>query len=418
MVSIKEKYQCCGCGACEQRCPKHCIELVGDSEGFWYPSVNENDCIQCGLCEKVCPIINGENERHPQNIFAARHEDEHTRLESSSGGMFTLLAEQTLRSGGVVFGAMWNEQWEVRHGSAKTIHALERLRCSKYVQSEIGNTFIQVEENLKVGNFVLFSGTPCQVAGLKKFLRKDYSNLVTVDFVCHGVPSPLVWKKYLHSKMRPLDAAGKNTVSLSLKVMPSIEGISFRDKRNGWKKYGFAVKGKSALKVDKNTVSPSVNTETLIYEPLDENAYLHGFVRNLFLRPSCYQCAFKSFRSGSDYTLADFWGANIYVGDYDDDKGISLLFIHNDKCDILNNCVDFRPVDMSAALAQNPAIIKSSKMKDGRSEFFNKLSKYDNTEHLIRRYSRYSIREYTRNELIKLLVRTNLLSIIKRLLHR
>ncbi len=418
MINIQEKKSCCGCGACESRCPRHCIELVGDSEGFWYPSVNEKNCIQCGLCEKVCPIINVGNVRHPQNIFAAKHKDEHTRFTSSSGGIFTLLAEQIISSEGIVFGAIWNEQWEVQHGCARTLQELEFLRCSKYVQSKINDTFIQVEKNLKDGKKVLFSGTPCQVAGLKSFLRKEYSNLVTVDFVCHGVPSPLVWKKYLRCKMRPLGAAGKNTVSSSLKVMPPIGGISFRDKRNGWKKFGFAVKGKSAFEADKNSVSPSMSTRTLIYEPLSENVYLHGFIRNLFLRPSCYQCAFKSFKSGSDYTLADFWGANIYVGDYDDDKGVSLLFIHNDKCDILYHCNDFKPIDMSAALAQNPAIIKSSKMKDGRRTFFNKLSKEYEMEQLIRRYARYSFREWTRNELIKLLVKTKLLSMINRLLRR
>lgn len=354
MIQIKEKYECCGCGACVQRCPKHCIEFIKDKEGFLYPKVDETTCINCGLCEKVCPVVNQNSIRKPLDIYAASNTNEVIKAESSSGGIFTILAETIINEGGVVFGARFNEQYEVVHDFTDNISGLAAFRGSKYVQSKIGNSFSEAETFLKQNRKVLFSGTPCQITGLKKFLRKEYSNLVTVDFVCHGVPSPEVWRNYLSSIIRPKGVDEKNSVSLSLKDMPSIESISFRDKRNGWK----------------NTVFPSDNNDTIIYEPFDKNAYLHGFVRNLYLRPSCYHCPSKSFKSGSDYTLADFWGASSYIKD--DDKGISILFVHNNKLNI--DTSSFIRIDMEAAIGQNPAITKSSKMKDGRDAFFRKMS--------------------------------------------
>lgn len=415
MIQIDEKYKCCGCEACVQRCPKHCIELIEDVEGFPYPHIDEKNCVNCGACEKVCPVITQGVSRNPTDIFAATNKNESIRYDSSSGGIFSLLATLVIEEGGVVFGAKFNEQYEVVHDYTESISGLSAFRGSKYVQSRIGNSFATAERFLKQNKEVLFSGTPCQIAGLRRFLRKNYSNLVTVDFVCHGVPSPMVWRKYILEKLRPKGVAGKNTVSLSLKDMPSIEGISFRDKSNGWKKYGFSVRLKSALKADKNSVSPSVKEEKIIYEPYDENAYLHGFIRNLFLRPSCYHCPSKSFKSGSDYTLADFWGASDFV--QDDDKGISLLFIHNNKLNIETS--SFTEVDMEAALGQNPAIVKSSKIKDGREAFFINLSKKDSDiEALIRQYSKYSMKERLRNNTIRFLAKSQLLPIVKAILRK
>ena len=414
MIQIKEKYECCGCGACVQRCPKHCIEFIKDNEGFLYPKVDETTCINCGLCEKVCPVINQDTIRKPSEIYAVSNTNEDIKAESSSGGIFTILAEAIINEGGVVFGARFNEQYEVVHDFTDNILGLAAFRGSKYVQSKIGNNFLEAEKFLKQNRKVLFSGTPCQITGLKKFLRKEYSNLVTVDFVCHGVPSPEVWRKYLFSIIRTKGVDGKKSVSLSLNNMLCIESITFRDKCKGWKKYGFSVWQNSAFKVDKNTVFPSGNN-TIIYEPFDKNAYLHGFVRNLYLRPSCYHCPSKSFKSGSDYTLADFWGASSYVPD--DDKGISILFVHNNKLNI--DTSSFIRIDMEAAIGQNPAITKYSKMKDGRDTFFRKMTNNElDIEDLIRKYAKYSIKEYTRNLIIRILVKSKLISIAKIILRK
>ena len=213
MIDIIDKTLCCGCAACVQRCPKQCITLHEDHEGFLYPKVDTETCIDCGLCEKVCPILNEGNKREPLKVYAAINKDEKIRLESSSGGIFTMLAEQTIGEGGVVFGARFDENWQVRLDYTETIEGIAAFRGSKYVQARTENIYQQAEKFLKEGRKVLFTGTPCQIAGLKKFLRKEYANLLAVDFVCHGVPSPKVWAKYLQELLA--SKGDKNTVSFS-----------------------------------------------------------------------------------------------------------------------------------------------------------------------------------------------------------
>ena len=229
MIKIIQKEQCCGCSACLHICPKHSISFREDKEGFLYPQVDTATCIDCGLCEKVCPVLNQGEERMPLKVYAAKHADDEIRMKSSSGGIFTLLADQIIDKGGVVFGARFNENWEVVHDYTETKEGLAPFRGSKYVQSNIGNSYKQVEEFLKTGREVMFTGTPCQVAGLKKFLRIDYENLLTVDFVCHGVPSPMVWRKYLAEE---IVRQGNN---------PVVTGVNFRDKSTGWKKFSFVL---------------------------------------------------------------------------------------------------------------------------------------------------------------------------------
>lgn len=246
MIKITEKSECCGCNACVQRCPKQCISMKEDGQGFLYPFVDTASCIDCGLCEKVCPILNPFDTKEPLQVLAAKNKNEDQRLKSSSGGTFILLAEHIIKQGGVVFGARFDTNWEVEHCYAETIEELEPLMRSKYVQSKIGNTYKEAEQFLKDGRLVMFVGTSCQIAGLKRFLRKEYDNLLAVDFICHGVPSPGIWRKYLEEiKSSRSEAAGKNTVlSLSLKSVPVITGINFREKQQGgygWKKFGFVV---------------------------------------------------------------------------------------------------------------------------------------------------------------------------------
>ena len=218
MITITDKSKCCGCNACVQACPKQCIEMHEDDEGFLYPRVDTTRCIDCGKCEKVCPVINQAEPHRPIKVYAAINPDEEIRRQSSSGGIFTLLAEQTIKEGGVVFGARFDESWQVTHDYTESIEGLASLRGSKYVQSCIGDTFLKAEAFLKQGRKVLFTGTPCQISGLKKYLHKEYENLLTVDFVCHGVPSPLIWQKYLSETLENFRAkrgAGKNSVSES-----------------------------------------------------------------------------------------------------------------------------------------------------------------------------------------------------------
>jgi len=196
-VQLVKRELCTGCGACYSICPVHCISMQEDPEGFLYPVIEKEKCTSCKKCENVCPAIVQGNERKPLSVYAAKNLNEEIRRQSSSGGIFTLIAESIIQKGGVVFGARFNGNWEVVHDYTETEEGLAAFRGSKYVQSRIGDTYLKAKDFLLAGRKVLFSGTPCQIAGLKAFLQKDYDNLLTVDLICHGVPSPLVWKRYL-----------------------------------------------------------------------------------------------------------------------------------------------------------------------------------------------------------------------------
>lgn len=372
MIDIKEKKDCCGCGACVQRCPKSCISMREDNEGFLYPEVDKEMCIDCGLCEKVCPVINQSKERQPLVVYAAKHKDEQIRLASSSGGAFTAIAEPVIEEGGVVFGAKFDKDWSVIHDYTETKEGLAAFRGSKYVQSRIGESYKNAEAFLKTGRKVLFSGTPCQIAGLKRFLCKEYDNLLTVDFICHGVPSPGVWREYLKEETAR-QCGGKNSVLSHPKDNLGdvrIENISFRDKRLGWKKFSFVL----TLSVPdghgaKNTV--------LLSEPLNENIFLRGFLANLYLRPSCHACPAKKFKSGSDVTIGDFWGVQNVMPEIDDDKGVSALMVNSLKLDVCfrNSKIKKWSTHYNSILRYNPSIEKSVKLSDKRECYFNKIKR-------------------------------------------
>lgn len=346
MIIIKSKYDCCGCGACAQRCPHNAIELIQDNEGFLYPQIDESICIDCGLCERVCPIINQELPSEPIKVFAAKNNDENIRQLSSSGGIFTLLATKVINNGGVVFGAIFNAKWEVEHDYTDTIEGLAKFRGSKYVQSKINNNYILAEEYLKDGKQVLFSGTPCQIAGLKRFLRKEYENLICVDIICHGVPSPFIWQKYLEQY---------NLTELS--------SISFRDKTNSWKRYEVVIRQ---------------GEKTLIREDIGKNIYMKLFLSDLCLRPSCSNCSSKSGKSKSDITIADFWGIQHLHPDFDDDKGCNLILINSKKGLNLFNKLECDKIetDFNTAIKYNTSYFKSVAEPKYRNYFFDNFDKY------------------------------------------
>lgn len=325
MINITQKKYCCGCMACVQACPVHCIRLEEDKEGFLYPQVNLEQCIDCGKCEKVCPELSQPEERKPLQVYAAINPDEEIRKQSSSEGIFTLLAESVIEENGVVFGACFDEAWNVVHDYTETKEGLAVFRGSKYVQSRIGKSFKHVEQFLKAGRKVLFTGTPCQVMGLKRFLCKDYENLLVVDFVCHGVPSPKVWKSYLDKLSRP--TGRKNSVLLPAKPLPSeinrlsqIKSIDFRNKCLGWKKFSFALMLSKATAAGEEIQFCS--------HVFTENPFMQVFLANLSLRPSCYNCPAKAGKSGSDITIGDFWGIENVDSTMDDDRGTSLVMLN------------------------------------------------------------------------------------------
>lgn len=356
MINIVEPQKCCGCSACIYICPKHSISFQEDRDGFLYPKVDLETCIDCGLCEKVCPMINQESECQPLATYAAKNDNETIRLRSSSGGIFTLLAESVIDEGGVVFGARFNEDWEVVHDYTDTIEGLEPFRGSKYVQSCMGESYRLVENFLKADRKVMFTGTPCQIAGLRKFLRKDYNTLLTVEVVCHGAPAPLVWRTYLN-----------NEIAKCGKGLSGVEGINFRDKLTGWKTYSLSVK------LSKNIVSSSLSKD---------NDYMRAFLSNLSLRKSCYNCPAKSGKSGADITIGDFWGIENVRPEIDDDKGLSLVLVNSLKgMDSLKTLsCEFVPVGFDEAVKGNSAYYHSVSKPVNREFFFHCIRKGHNVQ--------------------------------------
>ncbi len=363
MIDIKDKKLCCGCNACVQRCPKKCISVQEDEEGFLYPLVDLSMCIDCGLCEKVCPVLNQGSERNPIELFAAANRDDSIRMQSSSGGIFTALAEQVIQEKGVVFGARFDEKWEVKHDYTETIEGLKAFRGSKYVQSRIGDTFSKAEFFLKAGRKVMFTGTPCQIAGLRLFLRKEYENLLAVDIICHGVPSPLVWRKYLGEKIQQ---GG----------LESIQSISFRNKNTGWKNYSFQIE------YNKN------HLKSFFSEYASQNIFMKGFLADLYLRPSCYACPAKKLKSGSDITLGDFWGIQHIKPELDDDKGVCAFIINTRKGIEWQNklVIQKYKFDFTDVVKGNPSLVYSVDIPEKRAAFYDKLR----TSGLIKLVSKYT----------------------------
>lgn len=400
MIELVDKHTCCGCSACVQKCPRQCISIIEDEEGFLYPVVNKEDCIDCGLCEKVCPVIHQSEERKPLKTYAAKNKDEDIRILSSSGGFFTLLAEEVIKEGGVVFGAKFDDRWEVKHDYTETIDGLHVFRSSKYVQSRIEDNYKKAESFLKSGRRVLFSGTPCQIAGLKRFLRKEYDNLLTVDFVCHGVPSPKVWRRYLTETVAHM--CDKNTVSSDpiSKENAHIKSISFRNKCSGWKKYSFA------LTLSATTRSGAKNTVSLV-DVFSKNTFMKGFLANLYLRPSCYTCPAKCGKSGSDITIGDLWGAPSIIGQDDDDRGTSLVLI-NREVPLFRESASLwiKDIEYRLALANNYCIERSVKEPKKRKQF----------------YLLYTKRKYSLETIISRLAKVSFydkfITLIKRILKR
>lgn len=353
---------CCGCTACVSVCPKKCISMSADKEGFLYPVVDSVKCIDCGLCEKVCPVLHPVTNEPAPLVYAVINNNEPVRMQSSSGGIFTLIAEYVLERGGVVFGARFDSDWNVIHDYTETKEGLARFRGSKYVQSNVGNSFNQVKAFLDSGREVLFSGTPCQVAGLKNYLRKPYSNLLTVDLVCHGVPSPEVWRKYLQETIRKAYGIKNNKAAVNLGNY--ISDISFRAKDKGWKKYNVKI------------IFRDGKVEMM---PFYDNPYMNVFLSDLSLRPSCYACPAKLHNMQSDITLADFWGVNKINPNIDDDKGCGLILIHNkEKLDFLFgvNCKFLRQ-QLENVVKYNPSILRSVNEPVNRKFFWTVYCKHD-----------------------------------------
>ncbi len=304
MITVTDKKKCCGCGGCYQICPKGAIELPPDAEGFRYPKVDKTKCVGCGLCDKVCPVLNAPkpSDDVAVSVHAALAEDTNLRMASSSGGVFTVLAETVLASGGEVYGAAFAPDFSVQHRAVQNREDFAVLRGSKYVQSDMNVCFRQAKASLDAGRQVLFSGTACQIAGLNRFLGREYDNLLTVDVLCHGVPSPKAWRAYIRQAQQRRGA----------KLLKA----NFRSKDTGWMRF--------AMKLEFADGSSDCT-------PFPEDAYMQAFLRNYSLRPSCYACRFKGMNRPSDITLGDCWDIRQVDAAMHDDKGTSVIIVRTEK---------------------------------------------------------------------------------------
>lgn len=351
MIDPKRKEDCVGCEGCRQKCPVKCIEMHEDEQGFNYAKADPDKCINCGICDRVCPVLNQDASRMPISVYAAWNDDDSERMVSSSGGIFYALAKDVINNNGIVFGARFDDKWQVIHDYADNLAVLRRFQGSKYVQSQIGDSYIKVESFLKQGRKVMFTGTPCQIAGLKLFLRKDWGDsLLLVDIVCHGVPSPLVWINYLESLVNDPSQC--------------ICDIEFRNKTNGWQKYSIAIR-------------QSDNNDYIVFEPGYGNIFIWGFLQDLYLRPSCHECPAKCGKSHSDLTIADYWGINETHPDLFSDKGVSLVLVNTTRGNkyLLAISANIKRTSYDDALKYNPSIEKSSPRSPKSKMFWRQFGK-------------------------------------------
>lgn len=361
MIIINKKEECCGCNACKQICPKKCISMEYDKEGFLYPKVDESKCIKCNRCIKVCPMINNYVNQYKPKTIVAKAKNEDIRRNSSSGGVFSIISEKILDENGVIFGATLNSQFDVEHISIKNKDELKLIRGSKYIQSNINDNFINAKKYLTDGRQVLFSGTPCQIAGLKKYLGKDYDNLICIDIFCHGVPSKEVFSKYIEY--------------LECQYESKVKNIEFRNKDKGWNNY--------SLKI-------TFVNEQIYRKSNKEDPYLQGFIRGLYLRPACYNCKHKGFNSGSDISLGDMWGSKNLFPRWEDNKGISVIACNTLNGETLINNVSDKLETNSVTLEEiykgNKAIYDCARYNSNRPKLFSELKATDNIVEIINRY--------------------------------
>ena len=345
---------CTGCSACANACPEQCIQMAADAEGFLRPKIDSSQCVVCGTCQNVCPVLHPKAHSHETVAYAAVHKDDAIRLESTSGGVFSLLCQWVLDHGGIVLGAAYADDFSVAHGCVEKASDLSKLRTAKYAQSAIGDSYRRAKTFLEQGRYVLFSGTPCQIGGLRTFLGKDYGRLLTVDLICHGVPSPAVWEHYIQYRGEQ-DAQGERPTSINL-----------RSKESGWAGYSirFDYAGGQTYRM-----------------PNSQDPYLRCFVKDLCLRPSCYACSFKGIDRCSDFTLGDYWGVWSQLPELDDNQGTSIVLLHSEKAkriwpELLSGMKAVQ-VDADQCFSENPSALYSATEPDDRQMFLSRYQSED-----------------------------------------
>lgn len=376
-MNLPSSELCCGCSACYAICPNSAITMKMDIEGFLQPTIDETLCIHCSLCEKVCPILHPREERESLVVYASKAKDDDLRMKSSSGGIFSLLAKEIFKQDGIVYGAGWERPvMRVVHKSAENEEELEDLKGSKYVQSDMGDIYQDVKKQLLLRRLVMFTGTPCQIAGLKHFLRKVYERLLCVDVICHAVPSPLIFTKYIKE--------------FEKKFSSKVISISFRNKTYSWRRFSISLKFS--------------NKRTYLCEQ-SKDLFMKAFLSEMINRKSCHFCPAKSGRSGADITIGDYWGIRNDFPIFEDEKGISLILIQTEKgLSLFKKCLPYLLSQSSTyekAILSTSALVKSPQGHVDRALILRDIHTKGFTK-TIHPYFKASIRERLRSLLSRI----------------
>lgn len=381
MELYKEKSKCCGCTACANICPKKAITMVEDEEGFLYPQIDESKCVNCGLCKKVCAFQEGysiSGRLEDIEVYAAKSKNQETKRESSSGGMFTEISNYVLENNGVVYGAAFDKDFKVLH--IRTTNESERNRCrgSKYSQSDLADVYSKVKLDLNNDKLVMFTGTPCQVAGLNKFLEGiNKEKLILVDIVCHGTPSPKLFREYI-SFIENINKA-------------KVKEYCHRSKDKGWRHIEKVVYDNG--KEDSDTIL--------------SQSWKQIFYTNLALRKTCYNCKYTNTLRPSDITIADFWGIERTSPEFVDKQGVSLVIVNTKKGkEIFRNLkqnITSKDEKIENAIVKNPQLKRSVSIDiKKRKQFWNIYSK-KGIKSIVRKYGKYNLVTFTKRKIKKIL---------------
>lgn len=362
MVSRETVPNCTGCSACQNACNLDAIEMVADKEGFVYPQVDSDKCIRCGKCVKSCPSLQGicSSGHFGPEVYAAWNKNTEIRILSTSGGVFTALAEAVIGQGGYAAGAFYDDEFRICHGVVSSLDEVPRLRQSKYAQSWMGSTFRTIQKLLKDGKTVLFCGTPCQSAGLQQFLGKEYETLYCCDFICRGVISPKVYAKFLQD-MQPSNAVG-------------LSRVHFKNKDFGWNRFSTKL---------------TFGDGSVYHKDRNEDHYMRGYLRhNLYLRPSCHQCQYKTLPRISDMSLGDFWGIGRYDQSLDNEKGTSVVLVNSEKgrklLALAQETIVVHKRSLEEVIAGNSCLLNVAEPGKYRDFFFKNIDRYPFDELLIK----------------------------------
>lgn len=391
MVQLVEKTKCTGCCACINACRRNAIKMETDETGFWFPKVDSNLCVDCGICANICPVQNINNHECAEpKAYIIQNKDDAIRYQSTSGGAFSALAEQILKLDGVVYGAAIDDDYCVSHIPVETKGNLNRFRSSKYVQSYIGYSYGDAEKELKKGRKVCFSGTPCQIAGLKQYLGTEYNNLLTVDVMCRAVPSPKVLNKYIDYQKQKY---------------PGFDKISFRDKGKGYSYSGIAL-----YKEDK-----------VVYRGGSEiDPWLRLFLGGFCNREACHECFFQNGTRASDITLWDCWGTQNYAPEWDDNKGTTNAIAWTQKGkEYLDSCVDTIRIKEIGIENIDASLNRKSlpKAKCNRNEFFSDCEKLP-SEDFIQKYAPITVAIRFKSMVRRILHALHIHDVVRKVVHK